>query len=143
MDAFSGALDRTERVRLVGELARIYSEQLPKLPFYYTVRGDNFEHAMWLKATADHGWYWNDPRLAAPEGMDLHDYPLTDSLHFATVRGIGLFASDYGTILNVFFLIGFPLAAWSAASRGWQRAHVSIPTKTPIPCAAVGFSEAV
>jgi peptide/nickel transport system substrate-binding protein len=38
VDAFSIALDRTERVRLVGEMARIYSEQLPKLPFYYTVR---------------------------------------------------------------------------------------------------------
>ena len=103
---------------LICGVALIWALQLDqadfRVPFYYTVRGDNFEHAMWLKTTADHGWYLNNPRLGAPDGMDLHDYPLSDSVHFATVRLIRLFTTDYGVILNVFFLVGFPLAAWSA-----------------------------
>lgn len=100
-----------------------------RVPFYYTLRGDAFEHAMWLKTTADRGWYYQDPRLGAPDGMDLHDYPLSDSLHFALVRMIARATSHYGVVVNVFYLLGYPLAAWTALF-ALRQFGVSAPSST-------------
>ena len=85
-----------------------------RVPFYYTLRGDAFEHAMWLRATADQGSYLVDPRLGSPGQMDLHDYPLSDSVHFALVRLLARCTPDYGAVVNLFYLTGYPLAAWTA-----------------------------
>lgn len=37
-DAFQTTLDRSEQTRLIGEMARVFSEELPLLPIYFNVR---------------------------------------------------------------------------------------------------------
>ncbi len=46
------------------------------------------------------------------KGLDLRDVPTSDNnFYFILIKLISIFTSDYTTILNLFFLLGFPLTA--------------------------------
>src|SRR5204862_231532 len=56
-----------------------------------------------------------NPALGAPAGLDLRDVPLSDNnFHFLLLKLLGLFTSDYGLVINLFFLLTFPLVTLSA-----------------------------
>ena len=78
--------------------------------------GDALFVAMIVKGVLDFGWHMSNPRLGAPFGQELHDIPVVplETFSIGVIRFIGLFTSDTATALNVFYLLGFPLAGLAA-----------------------------
>ena len=83
------------------------------IPFSYT--GDANSHAMLIKSVLDHGWYARNPNLGAPYGQDFRDFPFADNLHLAIVKLFGIFTNDYASVMNLYFILGFPLSALAAS----------------------------
>ncbi|MBA3412824.1 MAG: hypothetical protein H0T09_03965 [Actinobacteria bacterium] len=85
------------------------------VPFEYS--GDATYMLMALKGILEHGWYDVNPSLGAPFGQELYDYPFLngENLNVVAVKILGLFSTDHpAVVLNVFFLLTFPLVALSA-----------------------------
>lgn len=82
------------------------------VPFSY--RGDSLIYGMAVKGTIDHGWYLNNDSVGAPGGLRMHDYPLADAFNFLLIKILALTRADYAWVLNVFFLLTFPLTALSS-----------------------------
>lgn len=80
-----------------------------RIPIDY--RGDAFAVAAHFKTVLETGWYEFQPALGAPFGQVYFDYPISDNLHFVVVKLLGLVVNDVGVVMNVYFLLGFPLAA--------------------------------
>jgi phosphoglycerol transferase len=83
-----------------------------RVPFGYD--RDALSVSTWIKGILDNGWYLHNGRVGAPAGLDMHDYPMTDNLHFLLIKLIGWAAGDYALTYNLFFLLTFPLTACSA-----------------------------
>ena len=84
-----------------------------QVPFGY--RGsDSFFHFMQAKCILDTGWYLRSPFLGMPTGMDFYDFPLTENLHFLLMKLLAVFTPDFGLLVNVYYLITFPLCAATA-----------------------------
>jgi phosphoglycerol transferase len=64
----------------------------------------------------DNGWYQHNPYLAAPFGQTLYDFPVVsgDNLQILLIKALGLFSSDSAVVMNLFFLLTFPLTALTA-----------------------------
>src|SRR5207253_5511652 len=77
----------------------------------FTYAADSLFYEMLVQSTVENGWYLHNDRLGAPYGLDMRDFPLADSLHFAIVRLIGLATPNPIVAFNVFFLLTFPLTA--------------------------------
>jgi phosphoglycerol transferase len=71
-------------------------------------------HSMLVKSMVDNGWVWRNPFLGAPYGTQLFDFPAYDNLDLAILKLIASFTSNYAVILNLFFLLTFPLIVLSA-----------------------------
>jgi hypothetical protein len=73
-------------------------------------------YGMVAKGILDHGWYYRNPNLGAPFGQQLYDHPIVmaDNLQALLIKLLGLASSDWATVMNVYFLLGFPLAALTA-----------------------------
>jgi phosphoglycerol transferase len=80
-----------------------------RVPFYYS--GDALAVASHFKTIIETGWFTHQPDLGAPYGQFYSDYPQADNLHFIAADVLRLFTSDFGVAMNVYFVIGFPLAA--------------------------------
>lgn len=100
-----------------------------RIPFSYD--GDALLSAMLIKSIAENGWYLHNSQLGAPAGMDSYDFPFGDTLHFLVLKLLTLCFSQYGLILNLFFLFSFPAATLSALFV-FRRFGISS------PCALVG-----
>ncbi len=94
---------------------------------------DSFTNVLMIKTTIDHGWWMTNPSVGAPGGLEWHDYPFNPNLHMAVIKGLSLFTRDAFLLLNVYFLLTFPLIALTsyAALRGmdvsrWPAAAVAI-----------------
>jgi len=83
-----------------------------RVPFDYA--GDSLEFSMTIKAVIEQGWYLTIARLGAPGVLSMHDYPLFDLFHDLLFKVMGWFSDDWGLLLNLDFLAGFPLIAISA-----------------------------
>ena len=83
-----------------------------RVPFNY--RGDSVFFSMMVKAVIDHGWYLTNPQLGAPGQLALHDFPQADGIHLLLIKLLSWFTSDWALLLNVYYLLGFPLIALSA-----------------------------
>ena len=82
------------------------------MPFSY--ENDGQFYAVLVKQVI-HGWYFTNPRLGAPFGSELLDFPQgADQLHFLIIKALGLASSDWALVMNLFFLLSFPLVALSA-----------------------------
>jgi len=76
--------------------------------------GDVWLNSVLIKTLADTGWVWRNPFLGAPSGTQFFDYPFYDNLDLAIMKLIAVFTSNYATILNLFFLLTFPLTVVSS-----------------------------
>jgi hypothetical protein len=85
------------------------------LPWSYAGGGDTKFYLLTIKGILDHGWFQSNPSLGAPFGLQLYDFPQdADNLNLLMVKALGLFSSNPAWVLNVFFLLTFPLTAASA-----------------------------
>lgn len=88
------------------------------IPFQYSddsMRRDFILGQSWIKATLQSGWYLQNDFLGAPFGQDLNDFPTADHLHYLVIHFLGVAVTrNHSTIFNLFFLVGFPLAAISS-----------------------------
>ncbi len=78
-----------------------------RVPFSYS--GDALIYSMVIKGTVEHGWYLRNDSVGAPTGLRMHDYPFPDSFNFLLIKLLSLTRAEYGWVLNVFFLLTFPL----------------------------------
>jgi phosphoglycerol transferase len=78
-----------------------------------------------FKSILEHGSYTRNPDVGAPFGATMYDYPIPEPTHHAFIRLIGLFSKDPFVAFNVFYLLGFAAAAftacWALRSSGIRR----------------------
>jgi phosphoglycerol transferase len=100
---------------------------------YLNVGDANFYRSE-VKGILEHGWFWRNSDVGAPEGQQLFDYPglSGDPLNVLLMKVIGLFTSDAAVVVNVFYLLTFPLVGL-AAYLVLRRLTVSVPSA--IACA--------
>jgi phosphoglycerol transferase len=83
-----------------------------RIPFDY--RGDAVFFEMMVKTVVDHGWYLTNPQLGAPGVLAMHDFPQAEGIHLLAIKVMSLFSGDWALLINIYFLLGFPLIAVSA-----------------------------
>ena len=85
------------------------------VPLIYS--GDSLLVLSATKQALNDVWYLTNSSLGAPFGQHLQDFPVFsgDPIHILTLELLDPFVpGDYPVVYNVFFLLGFPLAAVSA-----------------------------
>ena len=82
-----------------------------RVPFSYS--GDGTLNLTLIKTVMERGWFYENPRLGAPSGQELYDYPVLsgDGLHVVFFWLAGLFTGDPSVVMNVFFVLTFPVTA--------------------------------
>jgi phosphoglycerol transferase len=82
-----------------------------RVPFAYT--GDATLNLMFIKGVLENAWYLENPDLGAPSGQELYDYPVIsgETLNLLLFRILGLGTGDPALVMNLFFLLTFPLTA--------------------------------
>ena len=75
---------------------------------------DDAFYGMLAKSLTERGWYLRNDYLSAPTGLDLHDFPIADNLQILVMKLIALGTKDYGVVLNVYYLLTFPLTAMTS-----------------------------
>jgi phosphoglycerol transferase len=83
-----------------------------RVPFAY--RDDNLMAQMFIQNVIESGWVMDGPRLGAPGGQNLRDFPLPDVFHLAIIKFMGWLFHDSGLVLNLYYLLGFPATALSS-----------------------------
>lgn len=83
-----------------------------RVPLHYN--GDALLHSMFIKGIIENGWYWQNPRLGAPGELKMYDFPAVDNSAAVVLKFLSLFSSHPIVVLNVFYLLTFPLIAISA-----------------------------
>lgn len=76
--------------------------------------GDAMFNQVWIKGIFEHGWYLHNPNLGAPAGMDMHDFPMSDGWNFFVMKLLCFVLPNYVQVFNVYYLLGYPLAAVTA-----------------------------
>ncbi len=79
------------------------------VPFEYY--GDvNLQHLL-VRSVLDRGWYFENPALGAPQGLELYDYPVLngDTLNVMILWLLGLSGLGSAAAMNVLYLASFPL----------------------------------
>ena len=79
------------------------------VPFAYF--GDSLLYSIAAKGTIEHGWWWHNASLGAPAGLNYAAYPAMENFHFALIKLISLFTSNHALVINIFYLLTFPLTA--------------------------------
>ncbi len=82
------------------------------IPLAY--RNDALSASVYTKGMLDTGWYTENALLGAPWGMILYGYPSLHTLHFAVMKVMALFLTDYASLMNSYYLITFPLVGVAA-----------------------------
>jgi phosphoglycerol transferase len=85
------------------------------LPMAPSGSDSNFVIAI-VKGMLEHGWIFSNPDIGAPFGTQFYDYPvgLGEVLHIAVMRMFGFVSDDPVAIVNVFYVLTYPLVAASA-----------------------------
>jgi hypothetical protein len=84
-----------------------------RIPLDYD--GDGLISLEWVKTLVQTGWVNSTSRLGAPFGQVYYDFPLGgDNLNFLFLRALAAVSKDWALTTNVFFLLGFPIAAVAA-----------------------------
>ena len=93
-------------------LLRLWKADL-KVPFSYT--GDGLFSLLVIKGVLEHGWYLENPDVGVPFGLKFYDFPLEGyNFQFLVLKLLSVFSSDPALVLNLYFLLSFPLVALSA-----------------------------
>jgi hypothetical protein len=84
------------------------------VPFTYT--GDGTLNLFFIKSVFENAWFFENPRVGAPAGLELYDYPVIngETLNLLLIRLLGIGTGDPALVLNLFFLLTFPLTALTA-----------------------------
>ena len=84
------------------------------VPLDYT--GDSVLNLTLIKTVMEHAWYLQNPDLGFPHGQELYDYPVVsgETLNLLFFRLAGLFTDDPVVVLNVFYVLTYPLTALTA-----------------------------
>src|SRR5207302_4169886 len=75
---------------------------------------DSFSVLLWTKSMIDNGWWLTNPYLGAPTQLEMHDYPTNCNLHIALLKGMSFWSSSPFVLVNVYFVLSFPLVAVAA-----------------------------
>jgi phosphoglycerol transferase len=100
---------------LLSLLIAVWAFQLSwqNLPVPFVYERDAYFHALCIKATAENGWFFTNPRLGAPFEQQLYDFPAYHYLPVAMIKLISWFLPGFGLSMNVFYLVSFPLITLS------------------------------
>lgn len=82
------------------------------------------------------GWYENQSQLGAPLGQTYHDFPQADNLHMMAAWVLGHVTDNPALAVNIYYLLGFVLAALGAV---WFLRQVGV-SKTMTLALAVLFA---
>jgi hypothetical protein len=98
---------------LVVLVLRLWRAELT-LPLYG--EGDSLAVLGTVKSMLVGGWFLRNPELGAPFGQELYDFPLYSAqvLQYAVMKVLGLFVSGPATVVNLYFLLTFPLITLTA-----------------------------
>ena len=96
---------------------RLSVERL-RLPLHYG--DDGLLILPLVKATIERGSHWRNERLGAPGIQETHDFPVVDHFHFAMIWLLGQCIPDVVVVFNVYYLLGYPLAALTATLVLWR-----------------------
>lgn len=82
----------------------------------FNQEGDGVLNIVAAKGLIDHGWYFNNPSVGAPLGLELYDYSAldADNLQYVVEKILTFGISDPVALVNVYYVLGFALV--SAAS---------------------------
>lgn len=69
---------------------------------------------MLVQEIDERGTFFENPRLGAPLGQELRDYPEVDTISFLLLRLLTLVTSDPDVALNLFYMLTFPLTSLAA-----------------------------
>jgi hypothetical protein len=92
-------------------LLRLWRADLT-VPFAY--RQDSLPVLTWTKTLLDNGWWLTNRYLGAPERLEMYDYPTNCNLHFLALKCLSLFTSNPAVLVNLYFLLSFPLISLAA-----------------------------
>jgi phosphoglycerol transferase len=99
-------------IAVLGEIVTLQLWSLDlRIPILWS--GDAAFSEAVVRGFVDGGHLWTNARLGAPGTMNLLDYPSADLLHYALIRLLALLGG-WAVGFNLYFLLGFPLAAASA-----------------------------
>ena len=85
-------------------MLRIWSMPL-RLP--WDTRSDATLISTMVKNTVDTGWFADQPRLGAPFGQNLHDFPHGgETFQLAAMKVVAALTGDWGLTMNLYFLVG-------------------------------------
>lgn len=76
-------------------------------PFAYAA--DSISSETVIKTIIDTGWNNTNPYLGLPGHYDMADYPIAEGFHYLLIRVLALFTHDPSLILNIFYILSFPL----------------------------------
>jgi phosphoglycerol transferase len=100
---------------LVGLLVAGYFLDLPNAPLHvpWNTSGDGLLNLAVVKGLVQHGWYFTNSSLGAPFHQEQYDYSAFDgdNLQFLFLRIGAIGISDPGALINVYYVLGFPLIA--------------------------------
>jgi len=81
----------------------------------WSISGDAIPVSAHFKTALETGWYEHQPLLGAPFGQTYHDFPTAETTNFLMAVVLGQLFGDWAVAMNVYFVLGFPLAALAAA----------------------------
>ncbi len=76
---------------------------------------DSFTSYTFAKGIIENGWYLSNPMLGAPDGMQVHDFPLFDNLQFFIIKIMGYILISPILTINLYYFLTFILTAISAS----------------------------
>jgi phosphoglycerol transferase len=83
-----------------------------RVPFIY--HGDAMFYSMIIKGMRDNGWHLTNGFIGMPWGTNLRDFPIPDNFHLLMLKLATVFTADHALILNLFFVLTFPLTTITA-----------------------------
>jgi hypothetical protein len=91
-------------------ILQVWDAQI-RIPFVSA--GDGLLNVVGLKTLVEHGWYFSIPDVGAPTGLKTFDFSAfdADNLQWIVIRILALGTSDPSVLLNVYYLLGYPMVA--------------------------------
>lgn len=82
------------------------------IPFTYY--GDGIMAQTFVKTVMDTGWNNTNPYLGLPAEYNLASFPMAEGFHYLLIKIIAFFTTNSALVMNIFFILSFPLAALTA-----------------------------
>jgi phosphoglycerol transferase len=81
----------------------------------FDLHGDARFNLMTVRNLVEQGWFQHAPRLGAPFGLDLHDFPLGgDNLQFLVLRLFAVTGASAAALMNLYLVLTFVVVAVTA-----------------------------